>query len=452
MPFPVLPPATRDQADAHRYGLRRLEAALVRADPVPLHEQLRAQRRATFVGVVLALIGLGAAAVQAALAPRPDWARQALVVGTPSGAVYAVAHAPDRLVPVPDAVAGRLVLAALGLPPGDPRMVPDADLAGAARTAPAVVPGAVGVALGGPAVPERWAVCDGPDRADGPGGLPGPTVLVGTVAADAAPAPALFVEAPGGERFAVLDGVRHAVGTDPAVAAGLGLAGVRPRRVDAPTLSAIPEGPALAPPVLPDGPGPRGVPGRPGDVLTTTGLDGERTHFAIVPGAIQEVPATLAEVLRAQGGRGPREVAPAVVAEAPRLPTLPTAGWPERTPAWSSDGGVLCATTVGGRAGVTVTAELPAVPEGVRVPLTGGDAAAAVLLGGGPVRAVSPTGGGTVWLVSASGVVHGVADAGTAAALGLPPALPAAPEAALRLLPQGDRLDLAAARRAVGSP
>ncbi|MEU7813959.1 type VII secretion protein EccB [Pseudonocardia sp. NPDC049154] len=442
MPFPVLPPATRDQADAHRYAFRRLEAALVRADPVPLHEQLRAQRRATLVGVVLALLGLGAAAVQAALAPRPDWNRQALVVGTPSGAVYAVAHEPDRLVPVPDAVAGRLVLAALGQPAGEPRMVPDADLAAATRTPPADLPGAVGVAVDGPAVPERWAVCDAPE---------GTTVLVGTLEAGTPAAPALFVEAPGGERFAVLDGVRHAVGADPTVLTGLGLAGVSPRKVGASTLSAIPEGPALAPPVLPDGPGPRGVPGRPGDVLTITGLDGGRAFLAIVPGGVQEVPATLAEVLRAQGGTGPREVAPAVAAEAPRLTTLPTAGWPDRVPAWSSDGGVVCATTADGRAGVSLTPALPAVREGVRVPLTGGEAAAAVLLGGGPVRAVSPTGGGTIWLVSASGIAHGVADAGTAAALGLPPALPAAPEAALRLLPQGGRLDLADARRAVGS-
>ncbi|MCE3555663.1 type VII secretion protein EccB [Pseudonocardia sp. RS11V-5] len=442
MPFPVLPPATRDQADAHRYGLRRLEAALGRADPVPQHEQLRAQRRATLVGVVLALLGLGAAAVQAALAPRPDWSRQALVVGTPSGAVYAVAHGPDRLVPVPDAVAGRLVLAALGQPPGGPRMVPDADLAGAARTPSADLPGATGVAVDGPAVPERWAVCDGPD---------GATVLAGTLDPKAAPAPALFVEAPDGERFAVLDGLRHTVGADPTVLTGLGLAGVVPRRIGAPTLSAIPEGPALTPPLLPDGPGPRGVPGRPGDVLTTTGLDGGRTYLAVVPGGVQEVPATLAEVLRAQGGTGPREVAPAVVAEAPRPATLATAGWPDRAPPWSSDGGVVCATSVDGRAGVSVTPALPAVREGVRVPLTGGEATAAVLLGGGAVRAVSPTGGGTVWLVSASGIVHGVADAGTAAALGVPAPPPAAPEAALRLLPQGGRLDLADARRAVGS-
>ncbi|WP_433504236.1 type VII secretion protein EccB [Pseudonocardia halophobica] len=442
MPFPVLPPATRDQADAHRYAFRRLEAALVRADPLPLNEQLRAQRRATLVGVVLALLGLGAAAVQAVLAPRPDWSRQALVVGTPSGAVYVVAHEPDRLVPVPDAVAGRLVLGALGQPPGEPRMVPDADLVTAARTPPAELPGAVGVAIDGPAVPERWAVCDAPE---------GTTVLAGTLTPGTPTAPALFVEAPDGERFAVLDGVRHAVGADPTVLTGLGLAGAAPRKVGASTVSAIPEGPTLAPPVLPDGPGPRGVPGRPGDVLTTTGLDGGRAFLAIVPGGVQEVPATLAEVLRAQGGTGPREVEPARVAEAPRLTTLRTAGWPDRVPAWSSDGGIVCATAADARPGVSLTPTLPAVREGVRVPLTGGEAAAAVLFGGGPVRAVSPTGGGTVWLLSASGIAHGVADADTAAALGLPAALPGAPEAALRLLPQGGRLDLADARRAVGS-
>jgi hypothetical protein len=46
--------------------------------------------------------------------------------------------------------------------------------------------------------------------------------------------------------------------------------------------------------------------------------------------------------------------------------------------------------------------------------------------------------------VSGSGVAHGVADEATAAALGITAAEPA-PEAALRLLPAGPTLDLAAA-------
>ncbi|MYW75346.1 type VII secretion protein EccB, partial [Pseudonocardia sp. SID8383] len=110
-------PATRDQVDAHRFGVRRMEAALVRADPVPLHEQIRSQRRALFAGVLVGLLALGVAALLARVDPATDWRSRALVQGQRSGVLYAVVRDPDRsalLVPVPDPVAGRLVLAAHG--------------------------------------------------------------------------------------------------------------------------------------------------------------------------------------------------------------------------------------------------------------------------------------------------------------------------------------------------
>jgi hypothetical protein len=79
-----------------------------------------------------------------------------------------------------------------------------------------------------------------------------------------------------------------------------------------------------------------------------------------------------------------------------------------------------------------------------------GPRADAVAVGaGGPVRATAPgvpVGVGTVWLVSATGVANGVADEASAAALGIADPAPA-PEAALRLLPTGPVLDLAAATR-----
>ena len=66
---------------------------------------------------------------------------------------------------------------------------------------------------------------------------------------------------------------------------------------------------------------------------------------------------------------------------------------------------------------------------------------------GGAVRATGPgraAGAGPLWLVSAAGVGYGVADEPTAAALGIvPAAVQPAPEAALRLLPSGQPLDLA---------
>ncbi|GAA1877958.1 type VII secretion protein EccB [Pseudonocardia ailaonensis] len=430
------PPATRDQADAHRYGMRRLEAALVRADPVPLHEQLRAQRRAAVVGVLLALLGLAGAGVLAKLAPAPEWTGQTVVVAGGSGAVYAVIHGPDRLVPVPDLLAARLVLAALGspAPAAEPVLVPDEDLGEAPRTGAVDLPATPGVRLGGPAIPARWAVCDGP------------VVLAGTLA-PVAPVGALRVRAPGGEEYAVLDGVRHAVDPgDGAVVGALGLAGVPVRPVGAEVLSAVPEGPPLRSPRLPGGSAAPGTPGRVGDVLATTGVDGSRHYLAVVPDGVQEVPATLADVLRAQGGAGPREVPPSAVADVPRVTTLAATGWPAAAPRWEAPTGIACATWVDGRAGLAV---LPALPLTGAVPVAGGRVRA-VVGAGGAVRSVSPTGGGTVWLISSAGTAHGVADAPTASALGLPGALPDAPEAMLRLLPTGPALDLGEVRRAVG--
>jgi hypothetical protein len=58
---------TRVQVDAYRFGLRRMDAALVGRDPIPLHEELRGQRRAVVIGLVLAMIGLAGAAILARL-------------------------------------------------------------------------------------------------------------------------------------------------------------------------------------------------------------------------------------------------------------------------------------------------------------------------------------------------------------------------------------------------
>ena len=76
----VRAPATRDQADAYRFGLRRLEAALVRGDPVPLHEQIRSQRRAALAGVVLGLLGLCGTGAHALLTAGPDPTPEAAAV------------------------------------------------------------------------------------------------------------------------------------------------------------------------------------------------------------------------------------------------------------------------------------------------------------------------------------------------------------------------------------
>ena len=465
---PVRAPATRDQADAYRFGVRRMEAALVRGDPVPLHEQIRSQRRAALGGVVLGLLGLCGAAVWAVVAPSPDWRHESVVIGRTSGAMYAVAHGPDRLVPVADLPAARLVLAALrtgGSTTGDPAtatatVVPDDSIAQAPRTPAAAVPGAVAVTPEATVRPS-WAVCD---TVDSEGALTATTVVGGAAVTAAVPAgDGVLLAGPNDTTWLVAGGLRHRVDDgDGAVRAAFRLAGKLPRAATAALISTLPEGPPLATPVVPDrgGAAPAGLPGRVGDVLTSGVGDGLQ-YFAVLEGGLQEVPRAVADLLVvASDAREAQPVGADVLGSATFVDTLPLAGWPAGPVrvVEPEDAPVTCWTWTPDRpagdawfgrglplaAGVTPVGMAQADGPGERVD--------AVAVGpGGAVRATGPgraPGAGPLWLVSATGVGYGVADDATAAALGIT-AAEQAPETALRLLPTGKALDLADASRAV---
>ena len=463
----VRAPATRDQVDAYRFGLRRMEAALVRGDPVPLHEQIRSQRRAALAGVVLGLLGLCGAAAWAIIAPSPDWRHEAVVIGATSGAMYAVAHDPDRLVPVADLPAARLVLAALrsgGAGAGDPAratatVVPDASIATAPRTPAAAVPGAVAVTPEA-TIRASWALCD---TVDAEGALVSTTVIGD--AAGRPPVPAadgVLVAGAGDATWLVTGGLRHRVDVgDGAVRATFRLTNRLPRAATAALISALPEGPPLATPVVPrrgDHP-PAGLPGRIGDVLSSGVGDGQE-FFVVLAGGLQEVPPAVAGLLViASDARQALAVGADVLAGATYVDTLQVQGWPAGAVrvVEPQDAPVTCWTWTPDRpAGdVWFGRGLPLAGGVAPVALAQADGAGervdAVAVGaGGAVRATGPgraAGAGPLWLVSAAGVGFGVASDPTAAALGITAAEPA-PEAALRLLPTGRTLDLADATRA----
>ncbi len=463
-------PATRDQADAYRFGLRRMEAALVRGDPVPLHEQIRSQRRAALAGVVLGLLGLCGAAVWAVLVPSPDWRHEAVVIGAPSGAMYAVAHDPDRLVPVADLPAARLVLAALrsgGSAGGEPgtataTVVPDESLATAPRTPAAAVPGAVAVTPEA-TIRASWAVCD---AVDAEGALIGTTVV-----GDAAARPpvragdGVLLAGPGDTTWLVAGGLRHRVDDgDGAVRAVFRLAGRLPRAATGALVSVLPEGPALATPIVSNrgDPAPPGLPGRVGDVLTAGAGDGQQ-YFAVLDGGLQEVPRAVADLLVvASDAREVRSVGADVLGGATFVDTLAIAGWPTGPVrvVEPDEAPVTCWTWTPDRpdGGVWFGRDLPLAAGAAPVTLAqadgpGGKVDAVAVGAGGGVRATGPgraAGAGPLWLVSAAGVGYGVADDPTAAALGIvTTAVAPAPEAALRLLPSGRPLDLADAGRVI---
>ncbi len=455
----VRAPATRDQADAYRFGLRRLEAALVRGDPVPLHEHIRTQRRAALAGALLGLLGLCAVAGYAVMVPRPDWRGEDVVVGAGSGAMYAVVHHPDRLVPVTNLVAARLVLAASraggagDTGPAVPVSVPDDLLAAAPRTPIAAVPGALTVDPGQTVAP-RWAVCD----VLGPDGRIATTTAIGG-AAPHPPAPpgdgALVVD-PDGVGWLVVAGRRHRLdlGDRPLLAA-YGLVGAAPRAVSGAILALLPEGPPMRTPAVPGRgrPGPRGVPGRIGDVLVVRPVGGTGQHVVVLAGGLQPVPEPVAELLRATSvARVVRPVVSDVLAAAPVVDELPVAGWPAAAPRLRGpEAAVLCwgwAADGPGEGSVWWGGGLPVPAGAVPVPLAQADGAgprldAAAVGNGGAVRVPRSD---AAWLVSASGVGYPVLDAATAAAVGIGVAEPA-PEAVLRLLPGGPPVDLRGAGR-----
>jgi type VII secretion protein EccB len=487
-------PATRDQVDAYRFSLRRLETALVRGDGVPLYEQVRTQRRAAAAGAMLGLLAVAVSAIVALVSPRPDWARQAVVVGRESGAMYVVAHGEDRLVPVANLVAARLVLGALqrgGAAGGDPAtavpvIVPDDVLATAPRTPAAGVAGAESVRLDAPALAPRWAVCDRSEARDnGQVRLAETAVVAGAVPAGheqpATTPDGVLLSVPGGATWLVVDGRRHRVDTtDPLVIASLGLTGARPRFASAALVNALPEGVALERPVVADAgdPGPHGLPERVGEVILVSPAGGEPQPHVVVAGGIQPVAPALADLLTATrpGSRTgapnrdgePRRVDAIELADVPRVEELPVRGWPAAAPRLVEVGEapVVCWWWTGeGQAPasrVLLGGALPAPAQARTVQLAQADRGGPLLdtvvlgAGGGPVRAVSAAGpldSGGVFLVSETGVAYGVAAGETARVLGISAPLPA-PEPALALLPgrSAPALDVATAGAVVDVP
>ncbi|GAY10168.1 type VII secretion protein EccB [Pseudonocardia sp. N23] len=455
-PAPARTPATRDQADAYRFGVRRMEAALARGDTVLLHEQLRSQRRAAFAGVLLALLVLGGVAAHGRFTSATNWRSEKIVVTKSAGTMYAVAQRLDLLVPVANLAAARLVLAALGVEGASGATatpVADRVLAAAPRTAVAAVPGASGVQPEAPGPSGGWAVCD-TVTSDATPRLVGTTVVAGVANPVAGAGVAVLAESVG-ELWAIVDGTRYRVDAgDRAVLDALGTDRRAARPVGAALLASVPTGPDLTVPALPRGDGPPGVDARSGDVVSL----GD-SRFLVLPTGLREVPPLAGLALAAASGRRIVEVPESVVTALPRLSAPSFGAWPRPPQRWADAATepVLCRVSAPGETRypeVVVGATAPVPGDVVTVELAQRDGpgprADAVVLGagaGGPVR-IGGEAEGTVALVSTTGVLHVIRDRATADALGVGD--PAdAPGWALRLLPAGPGLDVDAARRVV---
>lgn len=484
-------PVTRLQLDAYRFGQRRLESALARRDPVLMHEEIRGQRRVVLTGLALAILVLLGSFGYARVASKPAWERQTIIAAKQSGRMYVVIHRPHRLVPVRNMVAARLVLAAAAGPGRAPAagavaVIDDAVLDRAPRTAAAAVPGADGVRLPDGASPDPlgdWAVCD---VADG-----GPRTVAVAGAAPAAPMPAdqgLLLQSLVGDLYLVTGGRRHKLDDVEDLQRAYDLVDVRPRKVSAALLQAIPEAAALRMPDIPDSgeAAPGGLPARVGDIVRVAGAGGER-FYLVLAGGVQEVARPVANLIRTGPGvdrsRPPVLVGAEQVnvpgrAKLPGLEDFPT-GMP-RVPSGPDAQSVCWRWYANGGGALTLGRDAPIPPDQQRTQLAQADGAGPKLdvvsvPTGRPLVLRTSTGG--VWLVSDTGVGYRVAGGGgavggagaavgaaggpglaagagaaneTANALGIrPDAGDPAPEQALRLLPAGPDLDLQSVTRTV---
>lgn len=423
---------------ASRFLRGRAAAALRFGDP-NRRDDAPIAAGALLAGLAATAVLAAAGAVIALLRPPAVLPDAAILMAADTGALYV--RIEDRLHPVDNLTSARLITGSTDLP----RPVPAAALLAAPR-GPRVgspgVPDDPGIRL--PAEELAWTLCQDDDAST--------TVLVGTPL----PAPgaaAILVAGPSGTRQLLVDGHRHLLdGADPGLNRALGIEGLEPRPVPAALLALIPEGPALAAPVIPG----RGDPGpaalgdlRVGDVLRTDDAAGVR-HYLVTAAGLARIGAVAADLVRYTGGRAGAAIAaldPALIATVPTVAAPELAGLPAQLgPVRGAEAGVLCADWTPQRVRLWTGPAIP-VPDGLRpVSLAGADGPGpgldAVLVP--PGRSVYARDRAGAWLLTDTGVRFGLDD-DAIAVLGLGDHPAPAPPGLSTVLPAGPRLSRSAA-------
>lgn len=482
-------PTTASQVAAYRFAHRRLQSALVRREPVPGRgggDPLRTQGRAVLAGVLVAVLVLGGVAVWGVLNHPARWQDATIVVGHDSGAMAVVLQNPSRLQPVPNLASARLVLAAgptgssgRGTDAAEPVDVADADIADAPRQAPVGIPDAPalpsGTTPGEPAASAVWSVCDTGSPALGdPEPWARPTLWTTVIAA---PTPAGRPLGPGeglllrdrfGGTWLAHDGVRARIELSDPVIVAFGLGGRLPRPVTTSVLNAIPEAAPIAVPALPDrgARAPVDLAGEPiGGVVRLVGTGTPDRWFVVERDGVQEVSPVVARLVRLADPDPGRAAAPVPAVSPGQLAgvgvgrAIAVTAYPDPVPTTvpMADASTQCLSSGGGDAAprVTVLSGPPPTPVAPTVlasaDLSGDRVDAVSVPGGGlvvrPVPAGRPDASGPITVVSGSGTAFGVPDPRTTQALGLPTAVPPAPESVIGLLPAGPGLTIESALR-----
>lgn len=342
-----------------------MQSALVRKDPVMLHDPMRTHGRATTVGVVLGALGCLGFLVFGIFKPAPSVPDSGIVISEQSGQVYVVNQGGDQLIPTFNVASAKLLSmaqaqesseggAAPQPPEGDglePQVVPDEQLTDISRARLRGIPD------GPPLLPSQdqtirsqWAVCDALDYDDS---LPPETarqeatvksqVLAGVSAGEAKdelPQNQAILAQNGAETYLIYrqqntqagpgNAVKALVDLSPddPVTSAFGLDPQQARKVSPSLLEAIPNatGQLVAPQIdgAQESPNYDIGPASPqvGSIINVVDA-GAETLYVVLKDGIQEVSEGAANVILASNQSGtsetPRDVSLADISNAPKL-------------------------------------------------------------------------------------------------------------------------------------
>jgi type VII secretion protein EccB len=465
--------STRTQVTGYQFLARRTAMALtrwrVRMEVEPGRRQILAVVASVSAAVVICLGAL----LWSFISPSGQLNESPIIADRDSGALYV--RVGERLYPALNLASARLITGR----PDNPHLVRGSQIAGLPHGPLVGIPGAPTSFAPKTPASSSWLVCDTVATSTGVGAAQGVTVTV----IDGAPELSghrrvlagsdAVVLSYGGDAWVVRQGRRSRV--DPTNRAVLLPLGLTPEQVSqAKPMSralfdALPVGPELVVPDVPNLNAPAAFPGAPGPVgtiLVTPQISGPQQYSLVLTDGVQTLPTLVAQILQNAGGPGngkPVTVQPADLAKMPVVNKLDLSSYPDNplevidireNPStcwwWERSAGES-------RARVQVvsgpTIPIPASKTNKVVKLVRADTNAADQVYFGPDYAnfVAVTGNHpgahtteSLWWITDAGARFGVEDnKQSLEALGLKSQPSLAPWVALQLLPQGPTLSRA---------
>lgn len=464
--------STRTQMTGHGFLARRTALALtrwrVRMEVEPSRRQSLAVVASVSAGVMICLGAL----LWSFLSPSGQIGESPIIADKDSGALYV--RVGDTLYPALNLASARLIAGR----PENPHKVRSSQIAGEPQGPLVGIPGAPSDFSSETPDSSSWLICDAVTKTLGVGAPSPVTVTV----IDGAPSLSERRRVLSGSDAVVLryeddawvirNGRRSRIDAkDRAVLLPLGLA---PEQVSqAPPMSralydALPVGPELSVPTVPETGSPAHFPDAPGPVGTvfvTPQISGPQQYSVVLDDGVQTVTPVVAQILQNSGTAGggkPMVVSPSVLAKMPVVNGLDLSAYPEgplklvdkqENPAtcwwWERAAGESRARVqvVSGPTIPVPQDQMDRVVSLVNADDSGG-AADRVYFGDGYANFVAVTGNNpgattteSLWWISGSGVRFGVEDTRESrAALGLTSEPSPAPSVALRLFPKGPAL------------